>query len=44
MHRALKPGGVVCAQGESAWLHLNLIKECVGMCREVRSLLSSHLA
>lgn len=37
MHRALKPGGVVCAQGESAWLHLDLIKECVGMCREART-------
>lgn len=36
MHRALKPGGVVCAQGESAWLHLDLIKQCVGMCRKAR--------
>ena len=24
--RALKPGGIVCSQGESAWLHLKLIE------------------
>ncbi|KAL7565842.1 hypothetical protein ACA910_007402 [Epithemia clementina (nom. ined.)] len=26
MHAALKPGGIVCAQGECLWLHLNLIQ------------------
>lgn len=35
MHRALKPGGVICTQGESVWLHLDLIKQCFEMCREV---------
>ena len=26
MHRSLKPGGIVCTQGECQWLHLNLIQ------------------
>jgi spermidine synthase len=26
VHRALRPGGVVCSQGESVWLHLELIQ------------------
>jgi spermidine synthase len=25
VHRALRPGGIVCSQGESVWLHLELI-------------------
>jgi spermidine synthase len=36
MHRALRPGGVVCTQGECLWLHLDLIKEVADMCREAR--------
>ncbi|KAK9831342.1 hypothetical protein WJX81_003808 [Elliptochloris bilobata] len=35
MHRALKPGGVICTQGESLWLHLPIIKELAAMCHEV---------
>lgn len=35
MHRALKPGGVVCTQGESLWYHLDIIKSLAAMCREV---------
>ena len=35
MHRALRPGGVVCTQGECLWLHLDLIKEVTDMSREV---------
>lgn len=35
MHRALKPGGVVCTQAESLWLHLDVIKALAGMCCEV---------
>jgi spermidine synthase len=29
---ALRPGGRVCCQGESMWLHLNLIKKLVSEC------------
>ena len=36
MHRALRPGGVVCTQGECLWLHLDLIKQVADMCREAR--------
>ncbi|EIE22898.1 spermidine synthase [Coccomyxa subellipsoidea C-169] len=35
MHRALKPGGAICTQGESLWLHLDIIKELAAMCHEV---------
>ena len=35
MHRALKPGGVVSTQGESLWLHLELITEVAKMCKDV---------
>mmetsp|Transcript_10139 Transcript_10139/g.30396 ORF Transcript_10139/g.30396 Transcript_10139/m.30396 type:complete len:315 (-) Transcript_10139:226-1170(-) len=35
MHRALKPGGVVCTQAESLWLHLPIIKELASMCHRV---------
>ena len=33
IHKALKPGGVVCTQGECVWLHVELIK--VGLCTSV---------
>ena len=36
MHRALRPGGVICTQGECMWLHLDLIQQVAAMCREVR--------
>ncbi len=35
MHRALKPGGVVCTQAESQWYHLEIIKSLAAMCRSV---------
>lgn len=35
MHRAVRPGGIVCTQGESIWLHLEIIKEVTKMCREI---------
>jgi len=35
MHRALKPGGIVCTQAESLWLHLPIITELASMCRRV---------
>jgi spermidine synthase len=35
MHRALRPGGVVCTQAESLWLHLDIIKALASMCARV---------
>ncbi|XP_042422667.1 spermine synthase-like isoform X1 [Zingiber officinale] len=32
--RALKPGGVLCNQAESMWLHTHLIQEMLSICRE----------
>ena len=47
MHRALRPGGVICTQGECMWLHLDLIQQVAAMCREVRlfgaACLRSHI-
>ena len=31
---ALRPGGIVCAQGESQWLHLDLIHETLCMAKK----------
>ncbi|XP_076451826.1 spermidine synthase-like [Babylonia areolata] len=33
MKKALKPGGVLCSQGECAWLHLDLISSMQDFCR-----------
>ncbi|XP_041377619.1 spermidine synthase-like [Gigantopelta aegis] len=33
MKKALKPGGVVCSQGECIWLHLDLIKDMHDFCK-----------
>lgn len=33
MKKALKPGGIVCSQGECAWLHLDLIRSMQEFCR-----------
>ncbi|KAK7093753.1 spermidine synthase-like isoform X2 [Littorina saxatilis] len=33
MKKALRPGGVLCSQGECAWLHLDLIKNMQEFCR-----------
>ncbi|KXZ44051.1 hypothetical protein GPECTOR_75g775 [Gonium pectorale] len=35
LHRAVRPGGIVCTQAESLWLHLGIIKALAGMCSEV---------
>eukprot|EP00199_Chlamydomonas_sp_CCMP681_P002840 CAMPEP_0119108916 /NCGR_PEP_ID=MMETSP1180-20130426/16180_1 /TAXON_ID=3052 ORGANISM="Chlamydomonas cf sp, Strain CCMP681" /NCGR_SAMPLE_ID=MMETSP1180 /ASSEMBLY_ACC=CAM_ASM_000741 /LENGTH=313 /DNA_ID=CAMNT_0007094593 /DNA_START=128 /DNA_END=1069 /DNA_ORIENTATION=+ len=35
LHRAVRPGGVVCTQAESLWLHLGIIKALAKMCHEV---------
>ena len=44
MHRALRPGGVICTQGECMWLHLDLIQQVATMCREVRPQHGFHAA
>lgn len=32
--RALRPGGVVCTQAESLWLHMHIIQDIVSVCRQ----------
>ena len=32
--RALRPGGVLCNQAESMWLHTHLIQDMLSICRE----------
>jgi hypothetical protein len=39
MHRALRPGGIICTQAESLWLHMDIIQSLAGMCKKVRLLL-----
>ena len=34
MHKSLRDGGIVCTQGESIWLHLDIIKPLVDSIRE----------
>ncbi|KAL4185517.1 hypothetical protein AMTRI_Chr10g6340 [Amborella trichopoda] len=33
--KALRPGGVVCTQAESIWLHAQIIEDTVTVCRQV---------
>ncbi|KAG7012824.1 hypothetical protein SDJN02_25577, partial [Cucurbita argyrosperma subsp. argyrosperma] len=33
--KALRPGGVVCTQAESIWLHMKIIEDIVTNCRQV---------
>nr|GME12047.1 spermidine synthase 1 [Ipomoea batatas] len=33
--RALRPGGVVCTQAESIWLHMHIIENIVANCRQI---------
>lgn len=33
--RALRPGGVVCTQAESIWLHMHIIEDIVVNCRQI---------
>jgi spermidine synthase len=35
MHAALRPGGIVCTQGECQWLHLDLIKKVIGDAKQL---------
>ncbi|EGD73450.1 spermidine synthase [Salpingoeca rosetta] len=35
MKTALRPGGIVCSQGECVWLHLDLIKSMQDFCKEL---------
>ncbi|CAN8072392.1 unnamed protein product [Agarophyton chilense] len=35
MHRSLKPGGLICAQGECMWLHASLIQPLIWSCRRL---------
>jgi spermidine synthase len=35
MHEALRPGGIVCTQGESMWIHLDLVKDLVACCADI---------
>lgn len=35
LHRAVAPGGIVCTQAESLWLHLDIIKALAAMCKDV---------
>ncbi|GLC57471.1 ribonucleotide reductase (RNR) inhibitor [Pleodorina starrii] len=35
LHRAVRPGGIVCTQAESLWLHLDIIKALATMCSQV---------
>eukprot|EP00262_Sarcandra_glabra_P004136 TRINITY_DN15120_c0_g1_i1.p1 TRINITY_DN15120_c0_g1~~TRINITY_DN15120_c0_g1_i1.p1 ORF type:complete len:248 (+),score=39.35 TRINITY_DN15120_c0_g1_i1:58-744(+) len=32
--KALRPGGVVCTQAESIWLHMHIIEDIVSVCRQ----------
>ncbi|KAL5723671.1 spermidine synthase [Ranunculus cassubicifolius] len=33
--KALRPGGVVCSQAESIWLHMHIIEKIVDNCRQI---------
>ncbi|XP_073032151.1 spermidine synthase 1 [Primulina eburnea] len=33
--KALRPGGVVCTQAESIWLHMHIIEDIVSNCRQI---------
>lgn len=33
--KALRPGGVVCTQAESIWLHMHIIEQIIANCRQV---------
>lgn len=35
LHRAVKPGGIVCTQAESLWLHMEIIEALAKMCKDV---------
>ncbi|KAF7123957.1 hypothetical protein RHSIM_Rhsim12G0047600 [Rhododendron simsii] len=33
--KALRPGGVICTQAESIWLHMHIIEDIVANCRQI---------
>jgi len=35
MHRSLRDGGIVCTQGESIWLHLDIIKPLIDSIKQI---------
>lgn len=35
MYAALKPDGIICAQAECIWIHLDLIRDLVECCTEI---------
>eukprot|EP00729_Bicosta_minor_P015552 gene15552-7927_t len=35
LKQTMRPGGIMCNQGECVWLHLSLIGECLSHCAEV---------
>jgi len=35
MHDALRPGGIVCTQGENVWIHFELIRDLVVCCKDI---------
>jgi len=44
MHRALKPGGAICTQAESLWLHMPIIESLAAMAADVFEGGSVHYA
>ena len=35
LHQSLRPGGVICTQGECMWLHAKLIEPLLSFCKEL---------
>ncbi|XP_046547106.1 spermidine synthase-like isoform X1 [Haliotis rubra] len=35
MKKALRPGGILCSQGECVWLHLDLIRNMLDFCKTI---------
>ena len=35
LHRAVRPGGIICTQAESIWFHLPIIKSLATMCGKI---------
>eukprot|EP00536_Pseudo-nitzschia_multiseries_P012065 jgi/Psemu1/308744/fgenesh1_kg.441_\ len=35
MHDALRPGGIICTQGENVWIHFELIRDLVVCCKDI---------
>ena len=37
MKDSLRPSGIICTQGECPWLHMNIIKDVIGFCKQLFS-------